>query len=331
MVAEPDLNVDSNGLNFNSLAKGDIGSVNIVGGGGERDELAAALSQGESSLRYPDNIVELDHWMAFRINEQKILQKEDFPINKDIARIFLPMPASLPTSYAQNYESADLELIGAIAAETIGRNPNGSMREQFGTGVDVFNEKGGILTASKYYAEKYLSDGGATSLAAAALSPFKFMGSAVTAAGAAAVSQAYKGALAGAGVARNPFTAALYKSPSPRSHSFSWKFVPRSISEQNAIRTIIANFKYYSSPGVNEGGAFFDYPQQFDIDFHYASHLFNIGPSVCTSVSVDYHGEGEPLYHDISNNEKAPVSVTLSLSFQETNIITKNEINSQAR
>jgi hypothetical protein len=142
----------------------------------------------------------------------------------------------------------------------------------------------------------------------------------------AAGGQFVKGAIAGAGIAINPFMATLYDSPQLRTHQFSWKFIPKNIQESRTLRAIISTFK-------------------FDIDFHHDKFLFNIAPSVLTSFEVNYHGEGRAMYHNVQEGEgtdepggfslpgttKTPVSVVINATFQEVAIITKNEIQIENR
>ena len=101
--------------------------------------------------------------------------------------------------------------------------------------------------------------------------------------------------------------------------------------------------KFYSHPsrtGEGEGAGlshFYNYPEQFDIDFHHDEMLFNIGPSELKGIQVNYHPDG-PLYHtkqdsqlNLGNEVKAPVAIQLQLTFQEVAIITKTELNTEKR
>jgi hypothetical protein len=125
--------------------------------------------------------------------------------------------------------------------------------------------------------------------------------------------------------------ALIYGGPGFRSHSLQWKLLPKNSAEQRTLTEIIRRFKYHAAPGINQYNPhFFDYPEQFDIDFHYNKYLYNIGPSVLTSLQVDYHGEGQALYHELGD-ERAPVSVVITASFQEVSIVTKKTIDNQNR
>ena len=58
-----------------------------------------------------------------------------------------------------------------------------------------------------------------------------------------------------------------------------------------------------------------------------------------TNFSVDYHGEGTPLYYDASGSTsasakrtlKAPTVVRISTEWQETTIVTKDTLEKEGR
>jgi hypothetical protein len=72
-----------------------------------------------------------------------------------------------------------------------------------------------------------------------------------------------------------------------------------------------------------DGLAFFDYPDEFIISFpKNESFLFKIGTSVLTDFTVNYTPDGGSYFHE----NGAPVSVSMSLSFTELDVITKDKI-----
>ena len=73
---------------------------------------------------------------------------------------------------------------------------------------------------------------------------------------------------------------------------------------------------------TSDGGAFFQYPDEFLITFPSDQFLFKIGTSVLTSFTVDYTPDGGSYFHV----NGAPVSVAMSLQFTELDILTKTEI-----
>lgn len=286
--------------------------------------VAKALSGGgQKVVRYPLNIEELDHWMVFKINSPVFGRKDDFAKKSSKALIYLPMPMNLGTQYGHSYNTEGLGLAGQAGASMGADFATGGIKSMVdGIASGLSGDKGAEVVA--YYAAQ------AGPEAAAAVGA-KLGGPAGALAGAAA-GQAVKGAMAGAGIARNPYMAVMYSQPEFRSYSFSWKLVARSRAETLAIKDIIKLFKFHAAPGQPESNPhFFSYPEQFDIDFNHAKHLFNPAPSVCKSVEVNYHAEGQPLYHEYTATEKSPVSIQLNLSFQEVAIVTKESIEKQNR
>jgi hypothetical protein len=248
-------------------------------------------------------------------------------------RIFLPLPASIGTKYSQNYNTEGIGVAGAAGAKLGSAMVSGGITGMVDSLANV--TRSSIVDAGMYYGLQAAEEnvgafvGGAVG---------KIGGGVFEVAGAlagAAAGQALKGGIAGAGLARNPYMATMYSNPNIRSHSFNWKLIAKSREETDIIRSIIYAFKYHSAPGMKSGKEhFFDYPEQFDIDFHYDKFLYNIGPSVLNSVAVEYHAEGQPLYHDVEIegvSEKAPLSITLGLQFSEVSIISKEQIKKQNR
>jgi hypothetical protein len=288
-----------------------------------KSPLAKSLASKRRELRYPLDIDRLDHWMVFKVNHPKFARKEDFPKKSSIRLIYLPIPANLGTQYGQEYNTEGLGIAGMAGAAAGGAGAAGGISSVIDMAASV--SRADLGAATQYYGLM------AAEQNAGALVGAQLGGIAGALAGAAA-GQAVKGAIAGAGIARNPYMAVLYSQPSFREYTFQWKLVAKSREETLAIEDIIKAFKFHAAPGINSNNKhFFDYPEQFDIDFHHAKHLFNPAPSVCKTVEVNYHAEGQPLYHDFSASEKSPVSVNLSLTFQEISIVTKDSIEKSNR
>jgi hypothetical protein len=290
-------------------------------------EVPKALAKPTSaeSLTFPQNLsTEVDHWMVLRIQEHKLMAKDDFSKEKDLVRIFLPVPANLSASYNQDYSGEGIGPVGAKAAE-LSSGGISALTEKI-TSMGKGDIQSGIKQFGTYYGVQAAEQGGGA-----------LIGSAFGASGAivgAAAGQAIKGGIAGAGMARNPYMAMLYNQPQFRQFQFDWKLVARNADESNILRDIIYKLKFHSSPDTGGEGAlkhFFKYPEQFDIDFHYNKFLFNIGPCVLVSMTVNYHAEGQPLYAMVDGTEKAPISVSISTAFQEVTIVTKKEIEKSNR
>lgn len=297
-----------------------------------KDDLEETLT-GFNQIKafYPKDLYDINHWVAFRVHKAEFRREADYEIEDAKEIIFLPVPAALATQYTQTYNSEGIGVAGmagaALGADLQGKGFSGGISSIVDNLRSV--DKGDITKALEYYALQAAEEN--VGAIAGAVIGQGILG----ALGGAAAGQALKGAVAGAGLARNPYMSVMYDSPQFRTHNFQWKFVPRDNWESKMLRQIIHIFKYRSAPDITARNKhFFDYPEQFDIDFHFSSYLFNIGPSVLTSLEVNYHSEGQPLYFDIPEdieNEKAPVSVTINASFQEVFVVTKEGIKKQFR
>ena len=289
-----------------------------------------------SELFFPGDVEQLDHWCAVRIFEQKLMQRSDTAIQSDIARVFLPMPQQLTTGYNHGYNAESLGPVGALGA-TVG----GGIADAFKSGkVESLTDavKGSIdtkgLAAGAGYYVSQLAESGGLALPGAAKGGKTGAVLGVVGAG---IGPAVKGAMAGAGIARNPFMALLYDSPAMREHSFSWKLVARNYAESNTIYNIVKLFKYHAAPGRSSLGdvagqsVFLTYPEQFDIDFHHNEFLYNIAPSVLKGFSVNYHPDGTQYHASPDGTTKAPVAVQIEMQLQEVAIITKENIKEDDR
>lgn len=300
--------------------------------------LSSVSTNNASEVVFPDDLESLDHWCAIRIFKQELMRQRDASTESDIARIFLPMPAALSTGYSHGYNAESLGPIGALGAaaggavaDTLRKGGGGkdAIKSLADAVVSNIDPKGVAAGAGYYITQGAESGGGAV---AGLASKIPVIGGLAGS----AIAPAVKGAMGGAGIARNPFMALLYDSPAMREHSFSWKLISRSYEESQSIFDIIKLLKYHAAPGRSSLGdvagqsVFLQYPEQFDVDFYQDGFLFNMAPSVLKNISVNYHPDG-PMYHVGNNGDKAPVAVQIDLSFQEVAIITKENINSDKR
>jgi len=74
--------------------------------------------------------------------------------------------------------------------------------------------------------------------------------------------------------------------------------------------------------------AFFEYPDVFMIRFRNEKKLFTIGESVLESFSVNYHPQNYPAYvRSLSSpGEANPAAITITMSFKETDIVTREQV-----
>jgi len=141
--------------------------------------------------------------------------------------------------------------------------------------------------------------------------------------------------VAGTGLVTNPMLELIYSSPSFRNFSFSFMLYPRSEKEAEQVQKILDTLRFHSSPEIkrNTGGFFLIPPSEFDISFMYNGkanpNIDRVSTCVLTNMSVDYAPKGFHAYEVGGENDAKlgrtgmPVGIGLSLSFMETQILTK--------
>jgi hypothetical protein len=273
----------------------------------------------DGNYYFPDDLKTIDHWVEFTAKETKGneaitkgIRLFSGTIGSEVigATIRLPMPSNVSTDYNPQYSSPDL---GAGA---------GQILKPFDQQIYNNNSMPGLLNSAGLAG--VLGGGSLESV----------LGGAAGAATGFGLEKAAKAggdifaatAKVGAGVAVNPHKIILFTGVEFREHRFSWKLSPRSRDESNRIRDIVNAFTRYAHPEFVGGGLFFKYPEFFEIKFHHPDYLFNLQPSVCTDIQVNYHGQGIPAYirNADGSGAPAPAEVELTLSFKETEIVTKN-------
>jgi len=271
---------------------------------------------------FPREIEDIGQFMKFSIFREFQFQRDAFEKGSIDTRIYLPLPANLNAGYASDYANEELGPVGAAAAQNSGK-------------LDFSGDAAAVTESVSDFASGVRNDVGVGGL--------KSIGAQVagTEAGAiiggliggitggtvgAGVGSALKGVFAGKGIARNPHMAVIFQGTGFRTHSFSYKLVPRNQDDSRTITAIIKAFKHAMVPEYMEQNHFFRYPQQFRIEVSKPDHLFKFQTCVLTGFNVNYHGEGGAFYHSLENGEEAPVSVTIEMNFTETRIITKDEI-----
>jgi len=172
------------------------------------------------------------------------------------------------------------------------------------------------------------------------------------------------------GIYVNPQIQLIYKGLSLRDFSLSFTFTPKSPQEAKTTKDIIDTFTYYSVPGIgssmlgSQPGQYLTPPQLFKIKFIFlgqngiASSISNVfsaalnnlglgslttsdptdkissgqeakimtvSECVLTSVNVDYAPNGWAAF-----NDGYPIQTTLSLNFQETEIMTKDRVSNSS-
>jgi hypothetical protein len=288
-------------------------SSGLIGGIANPDQYSG------SSVIFPEELLTNDHYIEFTAKQTRGVAEADISSLLGIGgigsttlggTIALPMPSNLSTDYNPEYSTPDLGPGAGMALKPSDQAIYGN--NTMGNQAMVGNSLQGLVNAA----------GGA--IAGAGLGFAATKADAFAGGGAA-------GALlkVGAGVAVNQHKIVLFTGVGFREHQFSWKLSPKNRRESNAIKQIIDMFTYYSHPEYIAGGLFFKYPEFFEIKFRHPEYLFKLQPSVCKDVKVNFHGQGYPAYIRDANGGgiPAPAEIELSLTFMETEIVTKQSLN----
>lgn len=147
------------------------------------------------------------------------------------------------------------------------------------------------------------------------------------------------------GRAANPYLEVLFQGPELRTFSYDFTFAPRNELEQEEVKKIIQLFRFHQAPEQrSDHSLFLGLPSEFDIHYMYQpsspqgvdsagiaqgggmeayeNPFYNkIATCVLQSVNVDYT-PGKVASHQ----QGAPVLIKMSLSFMETEMITKKHV-----
>lgn len=126
-------------------------------------------------------------------------------------------------------------------------------------------------------------------------------------------------------VAMNPFREVLFEAIDFRTFNFKYRLMPKNAQESRDIYNIIRLFKFHMHPELSENRLFFIYPAEFQITYFFKDavnkYFHKFAPCALTDMQVDYGGEQFSSFKDGS-----PGEVNLSLTFRETEILTKEKI-----
>ena len=133
------------------------------------------------------------------------------------------------------------------------------------------------------------------------------------------------------GQADNPYMEVLFDKMELRTFSYQFTFSPKNKEETMDVQKIIALFRFHMSPEL-KGAAnrFLTLPSEFDIHYMYQAQdgqasendFYNkIATCVCTGCDTNYTPDGVKSFEG-----GAPTKITMNLSFQETELLTKERV-----
>ena len=221
--------------------------------------------------------------------------------------IYLNMPSSVVFNEAVGWQGSDMGVIGALKSGNNKGALEGGLLSMAGAGI------GGVAGAA---IGKILGGGG---MAAGVVGTV--LGSGTLQSG---IENSFN-------VKANPYKEQTFQGVDFRSFDFTFTLRARSQSDVDVIQQIIRTFRANSKPTFEKGtgGAVFAYPMEFRIEFltiedgsyETNEYLPEIKYCVCTGVNTNFSGSGWRSFEG-----GAPVDVSLQLTFQETEIITGEDV-----
>lgn len=212
--------------------------------------------------------------------------------------IDLFLPPSIQTQYSSAWKTENLGMTGA------------ALEAAYGLGQGGWTEQQGTLDTIKNTM--------ATAVPSIASKAFDL----ITRSNTESVRQMVTGTVA------NPYMEVMFEGINSRAFNFTFKMIPRNSDEQYTIRDIVKQFKFHQAPEVRYAGQsnYWLFPSEFDITFLYKGAenpwVHRISTCALTDVQVEYTAEGQYTSH----KDGSPFSTTLTLSFTEMEVLTKELI-----
>lgn len=130
---------------------------------------------------------------------------------------------------------------------------------------------------------------------------------------------------ASAKVTLNPFKEVLFEAIDFRTFNFKYRFLPKSEYEVNKVEEIIKRFKFHMHPDLSTNKLFFIYPSEFEIMYMFRNeqntYFHKFKPCVLENMEITYGGDQFSSFSD-----GRPTEVNMTLTFRETEILTKKQI-----
>jgi hypothetical protein len=231
--------------------------------------------------------------------------------SSQLGTIYLNMPNEINFTDDANWEGTDLGMVGGLAK---GEGKEASLSGMFSNFANI-------------------AGGGTGALASLALK----MGTGGAAAGAVLGmlgGQGLQKALeSGTGQIANPYKEMTFSGIGFRSFSFNFTFRARNQDEVAVVQDIIKTFRYYSKPVYTHGkSGFFTYPEEFHIEFltkvdktdRFQANPYIPGIKMCVCKNVTTNFAPQNAWRSLEAG--APVEISLALTFEETELVTGEDV-----
>lgn len=121
---------------------------------------------------------------------------------------------------------------------------------------------------------------------------------------------------------KNPYQEFLFNQMSFRTHSYTFQFRPRSLSEYNQATNIIKWFRKASAPNYTSNSErFLTYPYEVSVEFS-GSTIPIVNRAAITSVDVNYTADGKY----VAFGSGKPASMDMTITLQELEMLTRDKI-----
>lgn len=251
------------------------------------------------ALIYPAG---MKYYTLFTFNQYERITATSEPKEKTSISIVLPMPADLKEDHSIDYEEPALgTIVGSISDSVI---------------QGIRSAQGADSSQSLMSNE----DKKATTMVAQAIGAGMIKGLAALPKGGESLSAV---ARASTGLAPNPYLAVIFKNVELRTHTFQYRFAPRSQEELNTLKKIIKELKIRMLPGLTKGSdVLFTFPDTCDISFGPNKEVpYKIKKCVMKSISVNYAPNG-PAFFKTGD----PVIVDIQMTFREMIPFTREDL-----
>lgn len=127
------------------------------------------------------------------------------------------------------------------------------------------------------------------------------------------------------GAVPNPHVTVFFQGVDLRTHSFTWRFAPKNVTESIIIQTIIKEFKKRMLPNYKWGAAnILGYPNmvQISLEPKMSEQLYVFKPCMISAVNVNYAPNGIPSFFA---GTKYPTAIEFQVNFQELEIFTSQD------
>lgn len=213
-------------------------------------------------------------------------------------RIRLPIPTNLTDGYSVNYSNEDLSsAIGGATGALTGLSGAIGGGDVAGVASRLGNAVSAVTAAGTVAAVGALSSAGGSA------------------------AQAFLG------VAPNPFTTVMFKSPEYKGYQFSWRLFPRTPQEAETVTKIINTIRFHALPDASPtmGGAILTYPSLIKAQIiAKGQELYPFKYGVIKSCSFNYAPDGAPSFH----KDGKPSAVDIQIQIQEIEYFLKSSMGS---